>query len=86
MDQGHLGGKACQERGFLHRRVTTADHDDLFFAEEGAIAGCAGADAASFLRVFTFRSEPDRLCAGADDDGVGMMGFSFDRDGKGAGA
>ena len=45
--------------------------------------GGAGADAASFLHVFAFRSKPDRFGAGADDDGVGMMGFFFDRDGKG---
>ena len=45
--QGDAAGELGEEGGLLHRGVAAADHDDVLVAEEEAVAGGAGADAAA---------------------------------------
>src|SRR4051794_13229932 len=47
VDDGHALREAGEERGLLHRGVTTADDDDVLVAEEEPVAGGTGGHAAA---------------------------------------
>src|SRR4051812_28753207 len=47
VDDGHALGEAGEEGGLLHGGVAATDHDDVLVAEEEAVTGRAGRDAAA---------------------------------------
>src|SRR3712207_7858387 len=47
VDDGHGLGEPGEERRLLHRRVAAPDHDDVLIAEEEAVTGGTGRDAAA---------------------------------------
>ena len=76
----HLARVAGEERRLLHRRVSTADDDKLLVAEEGAVAGGAGRDAATLEPLLTGDAEPACARAGCDDHRVRPVLFTLDPD------
>ncbi|CDN42677.1 hypothetical protein BN871_BS_00340 [Paenibacillus sp. P22] len=71
VDQVDVGRKAGEEVGLLHGGISASDHDDLFAAEEEAVASGASADSASDVLLLSGNAEVTRGCAGRDDQGFG---------------
>ena len=70
----HLVGELGEEGRLLHRRVAAADHDDVLVAEEEAVAGRAGRDAAALAACsLGLEAELARRRAGRDDDRVRLV-------------
>ena len=73
VDQRDLRAEARQEQRLLHRGVAAADDDDRHVAEERAVAGRAGGDAAPLEALLGLEPEPARGRAGRDDHGLGAV-------------
>ena len=65
--------EARQEQRLLERGVAAADDRDLLVAEEEAVAGRAGGDAAAAQPRLALEAQPDRRRAGRDDDRLGRV-------------
>ena len=73
VDQRDPRAEARQEQRLLHRGVAAADDDDRHVAEERAVAGRAGGDAAPLEALLGLEPEPARGRAGGDDHGLGEV-------------
>jgi hypothetical protein len=76
VDQRDLGGDVGEVERLLHRRVATADDDDLLAAEEEAVARGAGRDAEALEGLLGGQAEPFRLGARGDDQRVAAVGVA----------
>src|SRR5579875_4209248 len=63
-----MAGVTGQESRLFQRRIATADDDHILVAEEEAIAGRAGADAASLQARLARQTQPFRACPGRNDN------------------
>src|SRR3712207_2024642 len=77
---GHALGEAGEEGGLLHRRVATADDHDVLVAEEEAVTGGTGRDAAAEQALLVVQAQVPVLGAGGHDDGVRAVHLVADLD------
>ena len=86
MDEKDPFAELRQVERFLDGRVAAADDRQVLVAEdrEGAVARCAGRDAAAPEPEFRFERQPPRRGAGGDDQGVRGDRFAI-RGGEGIG-
>src|SRR5690606_15690083 len=68
---GDLRGELGEEGGLLHGRVAAADHGDVLVAEEEAVAGGAGGDAAAHHLGLAGDVQRAVGRAGGEDDRAG---------------
>src|SRR5690606_22040620 len=73
VNQINLRSKACEEVGFLHGAVATADDGDDLVAEEKAVAGGAGAHTATHEAHFVFEAQKVGRGAGGNDHRFGRI-------------
>ena len=73
MDQRHLRGVVREVERLLDRGVAAADHDHFLAAEEEAVAGRAGRNAAAAEGLLGRQAEPFRRGAGRDDQCVRLI-------------
>ncbi|MNC42840.1 hypothetical protein D3C75_916700 [compost metagenome] len=76
MHQLHFRGEAGQEVGFLHSGVAAAYHNNLLPAEEEAVTGGAGADAAAHILTFAGDAQILGGGAGGDNHRFGLQRFA----------
>ena len=70
MHEVNLARQIGQVQGFFHRSIAAADHRDFLVAEEKAVAGGTGRDAATFELFFRCKAQVLRRRAGGDDECV----------------
>ena len=80
MDERDLVAEAGEEERLLERRVAAADDEDVLVAEEGAVAGGAGRDAAALQPLFGVDPEPAGARAGRDDHRASLVLLVLDPD------
>ncbi len=68
----HLFGKLGEEGRLLHGAVAAADHRHRLPAEEGAVAGRAGAYALPDEALLVLQPQVPGRCAGREDGGLGV--------------
>ena len=72
VDDRHTGGKLCEERGFFHCAVATADHDQFFASEEIAVAGSTGGHAVAHESGFAGNAELNGRSTRRDNKRLGL--------------
>ena len=77
---GHVPGESGQEGRFLHGGVAAADHDDVLFAEEEAVAGGAPGDAMAAEPLLLGQAQFLVRGAGGKDDRRGLICVAGARD------
>jgi len=70
VDDRHRQPEAGEEERLLERGVAAADHDDVLFLEERAVAGRASRHAAALEALLGVDAEPARAGPGRDDHRV----------------
>jgi hypothetical protein len=81
VDQDDAAGEPGQEGGFLHRRVTAADHGDVLVAEEEPVTGGTGAYAHADQCFLTGHAKVPGGRAHRKDDGACLIRLVADGDG-----
>lgn len=76
MDQHHFRGKIGQKQRFFNGGITATDNRNFLVPVEEAIARGAGRNTMALKELFRGQSQPLRLRARGDDEGICGVGLS----------